>query len=93
MTLNYGKKLLPEGFNVCINYEFNLLDHVGVVQKYTTGRTARHAVERITREHNAFAHFVADIRTNGQPEKMSSRRRHNKWVLSRTPKISRYMQH
>ena len=33
MTLTFGKKLLPEGLNVCINYEFNLLDHVGVVQK------------------------------------------------------------
>ena len=33
MTLTFGKKLLPEGLNVCINYEFNLLDHVGVVAK------------------------------------------------------------
>ena len=24
---------LPEGLNVCVNYEFNLLDHVGVVAK------------------------------------------------------------
>ena len=33
MTLTFGKKLLPEGLNVCINYEFNLLEHVGVVAK------------------------------------------------------------
>ena len=33
MTLTFGKKKLPEGLNVCINYEFNLLDHVGVVKK------------------------------------------------------------
>ena len=33
MTLSFGKKLLPEGLNVCINYEFDLLDHVGVVAK------------------------------------------------------------
>ena len=32
MTLTFGKKL-PEGLNVCINYKFNLLDHVGVVAK------------------------------------------------------------
>ena len=28
-----GKKKLPEGLNVCMNYEFNLLHHVGVVAK------------------------------------------------------------
>ena len=46
MTLTFGKKRLPEGLKVCINYEFNLLDHVGVVQKgggvrqaFMTGRT------------------------------------------------------
>ena len=33
MTLTFGKKVLPKGLNVCINYEFNLLDHVGVVAK------------------------------------------------------------
>ena len=33
MTLTLGKNLLPEGLNVCINYEFILLDHVGVVAK------------------------------------------------------------
>ena len=33
MTSTFGKKLLLEGLNVCINYEFNLLDHVGVVAK------------------------------------------------------------
>ena len=33
LTLTFGKKLLPEELNVCINYEFNLLDHVSVVAK------------------------------------------------------------
>ena len=33
MTLTFGKKKLPEGLNICINYEFNLLDHVDVVAK------------------------------------------------------------
>ena len=31
MTL--GKKKCREGLNVCMNYEFNLLHHVGVVAK------------------------------------------------------------
>ena len=39
MTLTFGKKKLLEGLNFCINFEFNLLDHVGVVQKYMTGWT------------------------------------------------------
>ena len=29
--MNLGKNKLPEGLNVCINYGFNLLDHVDVV--------------------------------------------------------------
>ena len=33
MTLTLGKKKCREGLNVCINYEFNLLHHVGVVAK------------------------------------------------------------
>ena len=33
MTLILGKKKCLEGLNVCINYELNLLHHVGVVAK------------------------------------------------------------
>ena len=33
MTLTLGKKKCREGFNVCMNYEFILLNHVGVVAK------------------------------------------------------------
>ena len=33
MTLTMGGKKLPEGLNACMNYEFNLLHHVGVVAK------------------------------------------------------------
>ena len=33
MTLNMGKIKCREGLNVCMNYEFNLLHHVGVVAK------------------------------------------------------------
>ena len=42
MTLTFGKKLLPEGLNVCINYEFNLLDHAGVVQKRWRRKAGAH---------------------------------------------------
>ena len=60
MTLTFGKKLLPEGLNVCINYEFNLLDHVAVLQKYMTGRTDGRTVGHPDGEHNAFARFAAE---------------------------------
>ena len=67
MTLTFGEKVLPEGLHVCIKYEFNLLDHVGVVQKYKTGRT-----DGRTAGH-------PDGRTDGQPENimlsLASRRR------------------
>ena len=33
MTLTLVKKKCREGLNVCMNYEFNLLHHVGVVAK------------------------------------------------------------
>ena len=33
LTLTLGKKNGPEGLNVNMNYEFNLLDYVGVVAK------------------------------------------------------------
>ena len=33
MLLTLGKKKMPEGLNVCTNYELNLLHHVGVVAK------------------------------------------------------------
>ena len=31
---------MTEGLNICINYEFNVLDHVGVVQKSCSVRQA-----------------------------------------------------
>ena len=33
MTFTLGTKKCREGLNVCMNYEFNLLHHVGVVSK------------------------------------------------------------
>ena len=45
MTLTLGKKKCREGLNVCMNYEFNLLHHVGVVAKNVravAGETAAH---------------------------------------------------
>ena len=33
MTLTLGKKKCREGLNVCMNWEFNLLNHVCVVAK------------------------------------------------------------
>ena len=33
LTSDLGQKKCREGLNVCINYEFNLLHHVGVVAK------------------------------------------------------------
>ena len=37
LTLPFGKDKLPEGMNVCRNYKFNLLDHVGAVAKAHSG--------------------------------------------------------
>ena len=42
MTLTLGKKKCREGLNVCMNYEFNLLHHVGVVAKRVCAETAAH---------------------------------------------------
>ena len=49
MNLTLGKKKSREGMNVCMNYGFNLLHHVGVVAKRvcaaaaeTAGETAAH---------------------------------------------------
>ena len=33
MTLTLGEKKCREGLDVCMNFEFNLLNHVGVVAK------------------------------------------------------------
>ena len=33
MTLIFGQKKLLEGFNVRVNYQFNLMDHVGVIAR------------------------------------------------------------
>ena len=41
MTL--GKKKCQEGLNVCMNYEFNLLHHVGVVAKRVRAAAAETA--------------------------------------------------
>ena len=38
MTL--GKNICREGLNVCMNYEFNLWHHVGVVAKKVRGAVA-----------------------------------------------------
>ena len=40
MTLTLGKKKCREGLNVCVKYEFNLLNHVGVVAKRVCGAAA-----------------------------------------------------
>ena len=37
MNLTLSKKKCQEGLNVCMNYEFNLLHHVGVVAKRVCG--------------------------------------------------------
>ena len=36
-SLAFGKNNLAEGLNVCIKYEFNLLDHVGAIGPSQTG--------------------------------------------------------
>ena len=40
LNLTFGKNKLPEGFHVCVNYELNLLDHVGIVAKAVGVRQA-----------------------------------------------------
>ena len=40
MTLTLCKKML-EGLNVCTNYEFDLLDHVGALAKTDGGRRTK----------------------------------------------------
>ena len=42
MILTLGKKKYREGLNVCMNYEFNLLHHVGVVAKRVRAAEAAH---------------------------------------------------
>ena len=44
MTLTLGKKKCREGLNVCMNYEFNLLNHVGVVAKKMCAAAAAETV-------------------------------------------------
>ena len=44
MTLTLGEKKCREGLNVCMNYEFNLLHHVGVVAKRVCAAAAAVAV-------------------------------------------------
>ena len=45
MTLTLGKKKCQEGLKVCMNYEFNLLHHVGVVAKRVWAAAAETAHE------------------------------------------------
>ena len=45
MTLTLGEKKCREGLNVCMNYEFNLLHHVGVVAKRVCAAAAETAPE------------------------------------------------
>ena len=45
MTLTLGKKKCREGLNVCMNDEFNLLHHVGVVAKKMRAAAAETAHE------------------------------------------------
>ena len=42
MTLTLGEKKFRKGLNVCMNYEFNLLNHVGVVAKRVCAAAAVH---------------------------------------------------
>ena len=42
MTLTLVKKKCREGLNDCMNYEFNLLHHVGVVAKRVCAAAAAH---------------------------------------------------
>ena len=44
MTLTLGRKKYREGLNVCMNDEFNLLHHVGVVAKRVRAAAAETAV-------------------------------------------------
>ena len=39
--MNLSEKNCREGFNVCMNYEFNLLHHAGVVAKRLRAAAAR----------------------------------------------------
>ena len=45
MTLTLGKQKCREGLNVCMNYEFNMLHHVGVVAKRVCAAAAAHEGE------------------------------------------------
>ena len=45
MTLSSGKKKCRDGLNVCMNYEFNLLHHVGVVARRVRAATAETAAQ------------------------------------------------
>ena len=45
MTLTLGKKKCREGLNVCMNDEFNLLHHVGVVANKVRAAAAAAAAE------------------------------------------------
>ena len=45
MTLTLGKKKCREGLDVCVNFEFDLLHHVGVVAKRVCAAAAETAQE------------------------------------------------
>ena len=42
LTYDLGQKKCREGLNVCMNYEFNLLHHVGLVAKRVCAAAAMH---------------------------------------------------
>ena len=48
MAFTLGKKKCREGLNVCMNYEFILLHHVGVVAKRVSAAAAAHEGDDIT---------------------------------------------
>ena len=60
MTL--GKKNCREGVNVCMNYEFNLLHHAGVVDK----RVHAAAEKRAAHKGDDDTHSGRGVKTSGQ---------------------------
>ena len=50
MTLTLSKKKCREGLNVCMNYEFNLLHHAGVVAKRVRAAAAETAAKTAAHE-------------------------------------------
>ena len=66
MTLTLSKKKCREGLNVCMNYEFNLLNHVGVVAKRVCAAAAAAAAAETAAE--TAAHEGTTILLRGKNE-------------------------